>query len=152
MRRLPRLTLIAGLDLAGGALGATLAAVMSARAPPTAPPIEVDPALPTTIAIVAANAQATTGSAAINIVEPPFKPPATWKYEPAALTVKLGTEVTWTNTGAVVHTVTAADRKAFDSRNIGPKARFSWTFQSAGTFAYFCTYHPWMKGTIVVQP
>ena len=148
MRRLPRLTLIAGLALAGGALGVTLAAVMSARAPP----IEVDPALPTTIAIVAANAQATTDSAAINIVEPPFKPPATWKYEPAVLTVKLGTEVTWTNTGAVVHTVTAADRKAFDSKNIGPKARFSWTFQSAGTFSYFCTYHPWMKGTIVVQP
>ncbi len=148
MRRLPRLTLIAGFALAGNTLGATLAIVMSAPAPPT----EAAPAMLATGAIVAETAQATAAPAQVAIVEPPFKPPATWKYEPAVLTVKVGTTVTWTNAGAVVHTVTAADRKAFDSKNIGPKASFSWTFQSAGTFAYFCTYHPWMKGTIIAQP
>jgi plastocyanin len=97
-------------------------------------------------------AQATERPADVNILEPPLKPPTTWAYEPRVLTVKIGTTVTWTNTGAVVHTVTAADRKTFDSKEIRPKARFSWTFPSAGTFAYICTYHPWMKGTIVVEP
>ncbi len=142
MRRLPRLRLVAGFVLAGNTLGATLAIVMSAPAPPT----EAAPAMLATGAIVAETTQATTAPAQVAIVEPPFRPPTTWKYEPAVLTV------TWTNTGAVVHTVTAADRKAFDSKNIGPKASFSWTFQSAGTFAYFCTYHPWMKGTIIAKP
>ncbi len=148
MRRLPRLRLVAGFVLAGNTLGATLAIVMSAPAPPT----EAVPAMLATGATVAETAQATTAPAQVAIVEPPFRPPTTWKYEPAVLTVKVGTTVTWTNTGAVVHTVTAADRKAFDSKNIGSKASFSWTFQSAGTFAYFCTYHPWMKGTIIAQP
>ncbi len=148
MRRLPRLRLVAGFVLAGNTLGATLAIVMSAPAPPT----EAAPAMLATGAIVAETTQATTAPAQVAIVEPPFRPPTTWKYEPAVLTVKVGTTVTWTNTGAVVHTVTAADRKAFDSKNIGPKASFSWTFQSAGTFAYFCTYHPWMKGTIIAKP
>ncbi len=133
MRRLPRLRLVAGFALAGNTLGATLAIVMPALAPPITTATEAVPAQ-------------------VVIVEPPFRPPTTWKYEPAVLTVKVGTTVTWTNIGAVVHTVTAADRKAFDSKNIGPNASFSWTFQSAGTFAYLCTYHPWMKGTIIAQP
>lgn len=152
MRRLPRLTLIAGLALAGNSLGASLANVMSGPARPTAAPTQAASATLATGATVAETAQATAVPAEVAIVEPPFRPPTTWKYEPAVLTVKLGTKVTWANTGAVVHTVTAGDRKAFDSKNIGPKASFSWTFESAGTFAYFCTYHPWMKGTIIVQP
>jgi plastocyanin len=90
--------------------------------------------------------------AEISILEPPFKPPQTWAYEPTELTVKAGTPVTWINNGAVVHTVTADDGKTFNSGDMGPKASFSFTANSAGTFAYHCTYHPWMKGTVTVQP
>lgn len=90
--------------------------------------------------------------AAVGIVEPPFKPPQSWAYEPSALTVKVGSTVTWTNSGAVIHTVTADDRKTFDSGVIRPKANFSFTPSSPGTFAYHCVYHPWMKGVITVQP
>jgi len=97
-------------------------------------------------------AAAALDSTAISIVEPPFKPPTTWRYEPAALTVKVGTTVTWTNSGAVVHTATADDGKAFDSGLMRPKATFSVTLKSAGTFAYHCTYHRWMKGTIIAVP
>jgi plastocyanin len=89
---------------------------------------------------------------AISIVEPPFKPPTTWRYEPAALTVKVGTTVTWTNSGAVAHTATADDGKTFDSGLMRPKATFSITLKSPGTFAYHCTYHRWMKGTIIAVP
>ncbi len=92
------------------------------------------------------------GSAAVAVVEPPLQPPATWSYEPATVTVKLGTTVMWTNSGAVAHTVTADDGKTFDSGDIQPKAIFSFNASSVGSFTYHCAYHPWMKGTIIVQP
>ena len=91
-------------------------------------------------------------STAITIVEPPFKPPATWRYEPAAVTVKVGATVTWTNAGAVEHTATADDGGTFDSGLMRPKATFSITLKSPGTFAYHCSYHRWMKGTLIVVP
>jgi plastocyanin len=97
-------------------------------------------------------AGAALDSTAISIVEPPFKPPTTWRYEPAALTAKVGTTVTWTNSGAVAHTATADDGKTFDSRLMRPKATFSTTLKSPGTFTYHCTYHRWMKGTIIAVP
>src|SRR5262249_52164060 len=64
---------------------------------------------------VVAAAASDSDSAAITIGEPPLKPPTTWGYEPAALTVKVGATVAWTNSGAVAHTATADDGKAFDS-------------------------------------
>lgn len=94
----------------------------------------------------------TAAPVAVSIVEPQFKPPPTWTYEPKVVTVKVGTKVTWTNTGAVVHTVTADDDKTFDSGNMPSKASWSFTPNAAGTFAYHCRQHPWMKGTLVVQP
>ena len=106
---------------------------------------------PASAGVVAA-ADAGDRAEVVSIVEPPFKPPQTWTYAPGELTVKAGTPVTWTNDGAVVHTVTADDGKAFDSGDMGPKAGFSFTPNSAGTFAYHCLYHPWMKGKITVQP
>lgn len=100
--------------------------------------------------VASANPAAKTAS--VVIVEPPFQSPMTWNYRPAVLKVGVGTTVIWTNTGAVLHTVTAADRKSFDSKDIQPKQKFSFTFKKAGTFAYFCNYHPWMKGTVIVGP
>jgi len=59
--------------------------------------------------------------------------------------------VTWTNTGAVAHTVTADDGTSFDSGTIDPKAIFTLAPASTGTFVYHCTFHPWMKATLVVS-
>ena len=89
---------------------------------------------------------------AVSIVEPPLKPPPTWTYEPKVVTVNVGTKVTWTNNGAVVHTVTADDGKTFESGNMAAKATFSFTPSTPGTFPYHCKQHPWMKGTLIVQP
>lgn len=47
------------------------------------------------------------------------------------------------------HTVTAAD-SSWDSGNLGPGGRFERRFDSAGTYAYLCRYHPGMTGAIVV--
>ena len=100
-------------------------------------------------AIVRAQAAAPV---AVSIVEPPLKPPPTWTYEPKVVTVMVGTKVSWTNHGAVVHTVSADDGKTFESGNMAAKATFSFTPTTAGTFPYHCKQHPWMKGTLIVQP
>ncbi len=78
----------------------------------------------------------------------------TFAFSPASLTIKAGTTVTWKNTTTVPHTVTSDDGKSFDSgssKPIAPGGTFSFTFTTAGTFAYHCTIHPFMKATIIVQ-
>ncbi len=98
---------------------------------------------------------ASAGSTAgleVNIVEPSFRPAQEWTYTPKDVTVKVGTRVTWTNSGAVAHTVTADDGTTFDSGNLDPQAVFSFTPAAPGTVPYHCTFHPWMKGTITVSP
>jgi plastocyanin len=73
-------------------------------------------------------------------------------YPDGVRTVAVGTKVTWTNDDGAVHTVTAADR-SFDSDKKAQGETFSHTFTSIGQYAYTCTIHPFMKGTItVVQP
>jgi plastocyanin len=110
------------------------------------------------LAALASPALSQARAAHVGIIEPPLQSPSTWTYDPDELTVKLGTTVEWTNTGAVVHTVTVTDETAaatgvsFDSGDIPHGETFSYTFDSAGTFAYYCVYHPWMAGKIIVVP
>jgi plastocyanin len=69
-------------------------------------------------------------------------------YHAASITVKKGTKVVWTNKDDMPHTVTGAG--AFHSATIGPGKTYSFTFSKAGTFAYHCTIHQFMHGTVVV--
>jgi len=71
-------------------------------------------------------------------------------FGPASLTVSVGDTVTWTNNDAVAHTVTATGG-AFDSGTVSPGDTFTFTFTTAGSFEYVCSFHPNMTGTIVVQ-
>src|SRR5215469_9469262 len=80
----------------------------------------------------------------------------TFTFSPATITVKAGTTVTWKNVTTAAHTVTSDDGgKAFDSGTSNPIAAqtgtFSFTFKTPGTFTYHCSFHPFMKGTIIVQ-
>jgi plastocyanin len=70
-------------------------------------------------------------------------------FDPAQISVQSGGAVVWTNNDSVPHTVTAADG-TFDSGIFDPGARFSWTFDLAGSFAYACQLHPQMQGTVTV--
>ena len=119
---------------------------MAMGAPPTAPA----PAAAAPAPAAAAPAPALAASD-VKIVEPAFQPPQAWTYDPAQLNVKVGQSVTWTNTGAVAHTVTADDGTSFDSGSVEPGGTFKLSPSSAGTFAYHCTFHPWMKGTLSVS-
>lgn len=71
-------------------------------------------------------------------------------FSPDNLTVAAGTTVTWTNNDSVDHTVDTEDG-TLDSGNLGNGDEFSFTFSEAGTFDYFCSIHPTMTGTIVVE-
>jgi plastocyanin len=70
-------------------------------------------------------------------------------YQPAALVVKRGDTVVWLNKDPFPHTVTA--QGAFDSRDIAPGASWKYVARRSGQYAYICTLHPNMKGTLSVQ-
>jgi plastocyanin len=71
-------------------------------------------------------------------------------FRPATITINVGDTVTWRNTDDVPHTSTSED-DVWDSGSLGAGEEFSFTFEEAGTFPYFCEFHPGMEGTVVVQ-
>ena len=66
------------------------------------------------------------------------------------LTVAVGTTVKWVNHDDIPHSV-VENNKAFRSKALDTDDSYSFTFASAGTFAYFCGLHPKMQGKIVVK-
>lgn len=85
---------------------------------------------------------ALAATSAVNIQGSAFVPPTA--------TVRVGDTVTWTNRDAFSHTATS-DTGAFDTGVITAGTSHSFTFMTAGTFAYHCAIHSFMHGTIVVQ-
>jgi plastocyanin len=73
-----------------------------------------------------------------------------FSFGPTTLTVTVGTTVTWTNRDDIPHTIVSTD-KVFKSKVLDTDEKFSFTFSKAGTYPYFCSIHPKMTGTVVVQ-
>lgn len=75
-----------------------------------------------------------------------------FSFGPPTLTVSVGTTVTWTNHDDIPHTVVSADDpKAFKSKVLDTDEKFSFKFEKAGTYPYFCSIHPKMTAKVVVQ-
>ena len=72
-------------------------------------------------------------------------------FRPAAVTVKRGTRVTFTNRDSAVHTATADDGHSFDTGNLDRGASKTITLTRPGTYAYRCTIHPYMRGKLIVE-
>lgn len=89
-------------------------------------------------------------------------------FEPESLTVSAGTAITWRNEDAVRHTVTSGTKGEegapgvskgmpdrpdgmFDGKLDETGASFSFTFDEAGTYEYFCRVHGGMTGVVVVE-
>ena len=73
-------------------------------------------------------------------------------FSPPVLTVSPGTRVTWTNRDDIPHTVTDQDHpKEIRSPPLDTDESYSRVFATAGTYRYFCSLHPHMQGTVVVQ-
>ena len=73
-----------------------------------------------------------------------------FSFGPAALTVLVGTTVSWTNRDDIPHTVVSTDG-VFKSKVLDTDEKFSFTFSKAGTYPYFCSIHPKMTGKVIVQ-
>ena len=78
-------------------------------------------------------------------------------FVPETLTVSKGTTVSWTNGDSTLHTVTSGSAESgnsgseFDSSYLAAGKTFQHQFNTAGTFDYYCTLHPYMKGKVVVS-
>lgn len=77
-------------------------------------------------------------------------------YAPSTINISKGQEVKWTNSDSFIHTVTSGDPSSggngeFDSGTIAPKASFTTIFMNEGEYSYYCVYHPWMFGSVIVK-
>jgi YVTN family beta-propeller protein len=116
---------------------------VSGGVPAAAPPAEQAPAPQAPPAAPAPAAVAPQGQAvAVSI--------AKFAFAPATITISAGQSITWTNTDPVDHTSTS-DTQVWDSGSLAQNANFSTTFSKPGTYAYHCTIHPFIRGTVVVQ-
>jgi plastocyanin len=91
---------------------------------------------------VKANGQPSAENAAVKIDN--------FVFGPQTLTVPVGTTVTWTNSDDIPHTSVSTEG-VFKSKVLDTDEKFSYTFIKAGTYPYYCTIHPKMTGTVVVQ-
>jgi plastocyanin len=72
-------------------------------------------------------------------------------FAPPNLVVLAGATVTWRNEDDIPHTV-ASPTRLFKSKALDTDDSFSFTFATPGVYDYFCSLHPQMKATIVVEP
>lgn len=103
-------------------------------------------AIPSTNTPEPTQASESTEEGLVNVVDNSFRD--------RTITVPVGTTITWTHTGQFPHTVTA-DGGSFDSDNLSSGDTFRYTFDQAGTFAYYCSIHggpggSGMAGTVIV--
>jgi plastocyanin len=96
------------------------------------------------LAVLALAAAPAGAQASDRVVDMPAK-----FFVPPNITTLAGDTVTWTNSDTVEHDVAQIDG-AFDSGIIGPGGRFSQTFSQPGHYAYRCTIHAFMAGTVDV--
>ncbi len=101
------------------------------------------------------NATLAFAQEAVSIASGASNPSNAEFFSPSSVTVSPGTEVTWTNDDATIHTVVQGSAEApveggFDSSIISSGSTWEHKFDKAGTFDYYCSLHPFMKGTVKV--
>ncbi len=76
-------------------------------------------------------------------------------YIPSEIVTEKGKQITWINEDSAFHSVTSGSYDVptdlFDSGYLDPFESYTLTFDEAGTYDYFCTLHPWMKGKVIVE-
>jgi plastocyanin len=73
------------------------------------------------------------------------------KFSPEMIEIKTGQTVEWTNDDLTPHTVTSQGAGDLNSGSIDAGTSWRHTFTQAGSFQYYCAFHPEMKGTVVVK-
>ena len=76
-------------------------------------------------------------------------------FSPELVHIGMGTPISWVNPTTALHSIThdgctTGQRCAFDSGPIGPNQTFQIDHLPAGSYPYHCTFHPIMRGVLVV--
>lgn len=79
-----------------------------------------------------------------------------YQFLPSTITVSIGARVTWLNRDNVAHTSTAPPPGVFTTQGawegiMAPGESYSQTFNVPGRFEYYCRFHPYMRGAVVVR-
>ena len=72
-------------------------------------------------------------------------------FTPQTLTVKSGEKITWINRDEEPHLVVSVEKQFKKSPPLDTGQEFTITASAPGTYTYFCSIHPKMTGTIVVE-
>ena len=96
------------------------------------------------VVLPAANSTAAAGPSTAEVKIDNFS------FAPATLTVKAGTQITWTNGDDIPHTVVSEDH-TFKSKVLDTDEKFTFTASKPGTYSYFCSIHPKMTARVVVE-
>ncbi|MEV8519922.1 cupredoxin domain-containing protein [Dyella marensis] len=72
-------------------------------------------------------------------------------FAPEVLTVTAGTRVVWTNRDDEPHIVVSAGNRFASSKAMDTDETYATVFDRPGTYAYFCSIHPHMVGTVIVR-
>ena len=72
-------------------------------------------------------------------------------FNPKTITVKSGEKITWINRDEEPHTVVSVEKQFKKSTALDTDQEFTITAGAPGTYTYFCSVHPKMTGTIIVQ-
>jgi plastocyanin len=67
------------------------------------------------------------------------------------VTIAAGQAVRWTNADPIEHTVTFDGAAEPGSPVIPPNGSYVHRFDKPGTYPYYCTPHPFMKGVVIVR-
>ena len=115
-------------------------------APPVQPPATVTTPLQTTqqLAVTTIPVPQTTSSVSANTIL--IK---NFAFDPASITVKVGSTVRWVNQDSVPHRILFAD--GADSTVLAGSQSWSRKFDQDGTYDYACTIHPTMQGIVIVE-
>jgi plastocyanin len=97
---------------------------------------------------LASSSRNDNGGVTVYIEETPF----TWNFNPRNVTLILGVNstVTWISRSVSYDTVTDSNG-IFSSGPIPPGGKFTFTFEKPGVYHYYCMYHPWMTGYVIVK-
>jgi plastocyanin len=74
-----------------------------------------------------------------------------FNFSPMTLTVKSGEKITWINRDEEPHTVVSVEKQFKKSSALDTDEEFTITAGAPGTYTYFCSVHPKMTGTIIVE-
>ena len=73
-----------------------------------------------------------------------------FSFQPNEIIIAKGETVEWVNRDSAKHSV-IDDNNKFNSQLIGKDEIFTYTFNEAGTYSYYCGLHPFMKATVIVK-